>query len=563
VPTVHRDASGTALQRSAPSLAIPSHLDWELVRRPLGQSGRPLDAATADRMGQRFAHDFSHVRVHDDAVAAASSRAVDAEAFTVGHHVVFAHGRYSPGTGPGDRLLAHELTHVVQQAGQRIGSGPLPVVPHGAPSEREARSGRTAHAAMPPGGTRLQRSPLSDSVRATWTAGPTIEALLARLTRPDIRGVADPDVDAEIARILGSRPDDLWVAQRIREGRLGQSVAQAGITATSPPPAPRPVTAFFVRGRTATRALVIAGVHGSEEQGIEVAERLLADLATNQPHLSVIIVPSLFPHAAAARTREGATPTNRNFPTPNRALAAATPAGGSGPVDAEARAILPENVMLMQLIERFAPDRIISIHGTHRPGAAGISFDPRQLRGDELAGALATAGMRAVLPDFLGGQRLPGEDLATATSRHFRDERAQRMAAAKAEDRGLASRAAVSIDTATAGVAGRERRGFTRERERPTRADLQRRRAHPSVAGNVGSSGALNDFVWSGQPNQPGVSLGGYAPARGISVFTVEPPVNARSSRYPGEEAGRVTQAGRRVELQAYTDAVRTVLLGQ
>jgi hypothetical protein len=138
VPTVHRDASGTALQRSAPSLAIPSHLDWELVRRPLGQSGRPLDAATADRMGQRFAHDFSHVRVHDDAVAAASSRAVDAEAFTVGHHVVFAHGRYSPGTGPGDRLLAHELTHVVQQAGQRIGSGPLPVVPHGAPSERYA-----------------------------------------------------------------------------------------------------------------------------------------------------------------------------------------------------------------------------------------------------------------------------------------------------------------------------------------------------------------------------------------------------------------------------------------
>jgi hypothetical protein len=122
-------------------------------------------------MGQRFGHDFSHVRVHNDAVAAASSRSVDAEAFTVGHHIVFGHSRYAPGTGPGDRLLAHELTHVVQQAGQRIGLGPLPVVSSDAPSEREARSNRTPHAALPPGGiTLLQRSPLSDSVRAVWTS---------------------------------------------------------------------------------------------------------------------------------------------------------------------------------------------------------------------------------------------------------------------------------------------------------------------------------------------------------------------------------------------------------
>ena len=66
-------------------------------------------------MEGRFGHDFSSVRVHTDEVATASAAELGASAYTVGNHVVFGRGRYSPGQAAGRRLLAHELTHVVQQ----------------------------------------------------------------------------------------------------------------------------------------------------------------------------------------------------------------------------------------------------------------------------------------------------------------------------------------------------------------------------------------------------------------------------------------------------------------
>lgn len=60
----------------------------------------------------RLGRDLGPVRIHADAPAAASARALDARAFTVGHHIVFAAGRYTPRTPAGRRLLAHELVHV-------------------------------------------------------------------------------------------------------------------------------------------------------------------------------------------------------------------------------------------------------------------------------------------------------------------------------------------------------------------------------------------------------------------------------------------------------------------
>jgi uncharacterized protein DUF4157 len=70
-------------------------------------------------MQARFGHDFGAVRVHTDWRAAESARAVNALAYTVGRHVVFGAGQYLPATGAGHRLIAHELTHVVQQDGWR------------------------------------------------------------------------------------------------------------------------------------------------------------------------------------------------------------------------------------------------------------------------------------------------------------------------------------------------------------------------------------------------------------------------------------------------------------
>jgi hypothetical protein len=100
--------------------AVPSSV-YGALRSP----GKPLDASTRDFMEMRFTHDFSSVRVHTDARAAKSAQEVNARAYTVGGDIIFGAGQYSPRTGVGQRLLAHELTHVVQQ---RTGTAPIGAV---------------------------------------------------------------------------------------------------------------------------------------------------------------------------------------------------------------------------------------------------------------------------------------------------------------------------------------------------------------------------------------------------------------------------------------------------
>ncbi len=76
------------------------------VDRVLASSGRPLDPALRQDMEQRFGHDFSRVRVHSGAVAEQSARDVNANAYTVGHNVVFGAGQFTPGSQEGRRLLS-------------------------------------------------------------------------------------------------------------------------------------------------------------------------------------------------------------------------------------------------------------------------------------------------------------------------------------------------------------------------------------------------------------------------------------------------------------------------
>ena len=87
------------------------------VHETLRAPGRPLDGGARAFMESRFGHDFGGVRVHTGSGAAASARAVGAQAYTVGQNGVFGEGRYAPGTDDGKRLIAHELAHVVQQQG--------------------------------------------------------------------------------------------------------------------------------------------------------------------------------------------------------------------------------------------------------------------------------------------------------------------------------------------------------------------------------------------------------------------------------------------------------------
>lgn len=109
------------LQRSAGSASSESaHSGSEapaIIRDVLHSSGQRLDAGTRAFFEPRFGHDFSHVRVHTDARAAESARAINAHAYTVGPNIALAANMYRPKTREGRLLIAHELTHVLQQSG--------------------------------------------------------------------------------------------------------------------------------------------------------------------------------------------------------------------------------------------------------------------------------------------------------------------------------------------------------------------------------------------------------------------------------------------------------------
>jgi len=89
----------------------------ESVELVLANPGSPLSTELQTDFSQRFGHDLSRVRVHSGAAAELSAREVNAHAYTVGDNIVFGSGRFAPGTQEGRRLIAHELTHVLQQSG--------------------------------------------------------------------------------------------------------------------------------------------------------------------------------------------------------------------------------------------------------------------------------------------------------------------------------------------------------------------------------------------------------------------------------------------------------------
>jgi len=100
--------------------------DLESRINSLQNGGATLPPSLRSGMESRFGRDFSQVRIHTGTVASETTQAVKARAFTRGSNIAFAPGQYSPGTDSGKRLLAHELTHVVQQGGAapaRTGNG--------------------------------------------------------------------------------------------------------------------------------------------------------------------------------------------------------------------------------------------------------------------------------------------------------------------------------------------------------------------------------------------------------------------------------------------------------
>jgi hypothetical protein len=114
---LHRWLGNRAVAQMFQSETTPGQEAPPVVDEVLATPGRPLGDSVRRSLEPGFGYDFSQVRIHDDSKAAKSARSVNALAFTVGNHIVFGDGQYTPGTGTGDRLLAHELTHTIQQTG--------------------------------------------------------------------------------------------------------------------------------------------------------------------------------------------------------------------------------------------------------------------------------------------------------------------------------------------------------------------------------------------------------------------------------------------------------------
>ncbi len=178
---------------------------------------------------RHFEHDFSGVRVHTDAQAAESAQSLDALAYTVGRDVVFGAGQYAPHTPAGQTLLAHELTHVVQQGAARTSPGAaLPLGALDDPLEREARqaaagilqpargSGPVSHS-----GPRVQRQPASSG-----SAGPTAPPLLPALNLP----ASSVDVGASEA-ISQENPHLVGIAEAFKSAQSGSPGSMVELSA--------------------------------------------------------------------------------------------------------------------------------------------------------------------------------------------------------------------------------------------------------------------------------------------------------------------------------------------
>jgi outer membrane protein OmpA-like peptidoglycan-associated protein len=174
-------------QRAMPANAVVrpavSHKDPHVEPHATGP-GNALESEDRAYFEPRFRHDFSRVRVHADAAAAAAARSEGSAAYTVGNDISFGQGMYSPGTDSGRRLLAHELTHVIQQENHQGDHAP------GSDYEVEAKeaAGRIAsggsmsvHLAAP---RILQRQELPElsETKLAESASPTMAAVIGSVT---------------------------------------------------------------------------------------------------------------------------------------------------------------------------------------------------------------------------------------------------------------------------------------------------------------------------------------------------------------------------------------------
>jgi hypothetical protein len=324
------------------------------------------DSSAHPEAGPR--RDFSQVRLHIDQRSAEAASALNSRAFTLGNHVVFGAGQYSPATPSGKELLAHELTHVIQQGG--------------------AQSGRIARAPLD---LRRLDQELFFGDPLTQTSGEIGKSATCK-----VGGKTPPELPIEAfvyPRNTGEGP-----GQGAKAGPSGGSLPTGGSGTTAekptaepppaakewPPPSPRKTTNHPDRSdwrrrpsghlAPAKRAVIVGGIHGDERGPLDLAKGLKAKLDAGAPRdFDTIFIPVMNPGGVNAKPnpkRENlcGVDLNRNFPG-----LTSSPALESGKaVPAEQ----PETKAVREVIEKINPSRILALHAHGTPAHAGAFGDP-------------------------------------------------------------------------------------------------------------------------------------------------------------------------------------------
>jgi len=181
------------IQRAAGNGAAAGMVDEEPspVLDAVSSGGQSLDEPVRQDMEARMGHDFGDVRVHTGDTADRSARSVSAQAYTVGSNIVFQRGAYDPASSAGQTLLAHELTHVVQQR-----SGPVDGTEAGGgirvsdPSDRfeRAAAANAEHVMSQPSPASVQTAPLGGSSAAV------VQREAAPEEEEPVQAAHDPDL---------------------------------------------------------------------------------------------------------------------------------------------------------------------------------------------------------------------------------------------------------------------------------------------------------------------------------------------------------------------------------
>ena len=442
-----RECGNQRLQRSELSSAEPTRVP-SIVNDVLRSTGSPLDAQTRSTMERRLgsqppirsmsedeansvanavsaaprtnlSYDFAHVRVHTGGRAAESAQAVNARAYTVGHDIVFGGGFYSPATTHGQNLIAHELTHVVQQSqtGPRLARAPLDLKQvdlelfWGLPLTQErGEIGFGATEKNPDGDSKY---PIEAVVfpRNTINPMPPLKPLPgapAGKTAPPPTGKSVPGdkpmpgdkPTTEAAPEPETKPETKPEERTVRTDRPKESQWR-----------------FLPNGllAPARRAVVIAAIHGNERGALDLVDQLQTELRSGTTPLArdfdTIVIPRANPGGIDKNRRENlvGVDLNRNFPGLKGFPPFKAGAGLSTKIQPEVKAI-------MNVVQTIHPDRILSLHGIEEPSESDPKQPPHQKGGvyaDTVEGDVArqlacrmALRMRGSKDENVGGNKL-------------------------------------------------------------------------------------------------------------------------------------------------------------